>query len=97
MELQHKESPELTILWALEDYYPEIVDIRRKTEKMRWLVAIQALEDDAIQHPDAYSVWAELMEARNNVREDNGLVRQGQCPGEVPININLAREQRRKT
>jgi hypothetical protein len=71
--------------WADEDMYPEETDVTRKTALMRDLLAKTELDRLAHEEPDAYSIWASLMETRNRKRTEMGLPLEGEKAKEKPI------------
>lgn len=84
-KLEELDLEALMALWAEEDMYPEETDVDRKTVLMRDLVAKKELDRLAHEEPDAYSIWASLMETRNRKRTEKGLPLEGEKQEEKPI------------
>ena len=85
MNLEQVSLEELMKQWADEDLYPEETEIERKTALMRDLVARKELDQMALDHPDPYSIWATLMQSRNEKRTARGLPLEGERAVETPV------------
>lgn len=85
MNLEQIDLEELMERWADDDLYPEETDVERKTAIMRDLVARKELDKLALDDPDSYSIWASLMQTRNERRTARGLPLEGEKVVEVPV------------
>jgi hypothetical protein len=85
MDIEHVGLERLNELWADDDLYEQETDPERKTGIMRDLVARKELDKLALEDPDSYSIWASLMETRNERRTARGLPLEGEKAVEAPV------------
>lgn len=85
MNLENLDLDALNARWADQDLFPEEEDVDRKTSLMRDLLARKELDQLAHNDPDAYSIWASLMETRNLKRTTRRLPLEGEKQAEKPI------------
>ncbi|KAJ9120369.1 hypothetical protein QFC24_005325 [Naganishia onofrii] len=97
MGLHRKALPEL-VMMCDEDEYPEELRLQPKTELTRRVIVLRALQRKGAEDPDDYTIWSELMEARNRARKEKGLQLEGKpvVDGNSLFHVYLPREQRRK-
>ena len=97
MGLHRKALPEL-VMMCDEDEYPEELRLQPKTELTRRVIVLRALQREGAEDPDDYTIWSELMEARNRARKEKGLQLEGKpvVDGNSLFHVYLPREQRRK-
>ncbi|KAJ9106229.1 hypothetical protein QFC21_001373 [Naganishia friedmannii] len=94
MKLESLDLETLNAMWADEDFYPDEMDVERKTVLMRDLVARKELDRLAHEEPDAYMSWSVLMEARNQKRLAQGLPLEGEKKPEGAIEERKGRAAR---
>lgn len=85
MNLEQVGLEELMEQWGDEDLYPEVTEVEPKTAIMRDLVARKELDQLALDDPDSYSIWATLMQSRNEKRKAQGLPLEGEKAVEAPV------------
>lgn len=85
MNLEQAGIEELMERWGGDDLYPEVTEIEAKTAIMRDLVARKELDQLSLDDPDSYSIWATLMQSRNEKRTARGLPLEGEKAVEAPV------------